>query len=73
LETQDEEREPDQRVKLRNMERSWIETRNKTSQFYYYFDGSMANPMIANCLNRETARRAIFLRDLANNLTSRKR
>ena len=30
--------------------------------FYYdYFQGTMANPMIASCSNRETARRAIFL------------
>src|SRR5262245_31544027 len=65
--------EPDQRVKLRDMQRSWIDTRDKTCQFYYdYFEGSMANPMIANCLNRETARRAIFLRGLASNLANRK-
>jgi uncharacterized protein YecT (DUF1311 family) len=52
----------DQRVKLRDTQRSWLETRKLTCAFYYdYFQGSMANPMMANCENRETARRAVFL------------
>src|SRR5262252_5447642 len=39
-----------QRVKLRDMQRSWLETRKRTCEFYYdYFQGLMANPMIANC------------------------
>src|SRR4249919_2561828 len=38
-----------QRTKLIDMQRSWIETRDKTCAFYYdYFGGSMANPMIAS-------------------------
>jgi uncharacterized protein YecT (DUF1311 family) len=45
------------------MQRSWINTRDLTCAFWYdYFQGTMANPMIAYCNNRETARRAIFLR-----------
>ncbi|HEU5445328.1 MAG TPA: hypothetical protein VFU70_07150 [Pseudolabrys sp.] len=30
------------------------------------FEGSMANPMIAACQNRETGRRALFLRSFAD-------
>ena len=56
----------DQRVKLRDMQRSWLETRKRTCAFYSdYFQGSMANPMIANCENRETAGRAVFLMGFA--------
>jgi uncharacterized protein YecT (DUF1311 family) len=62
----------DQRTKLRDMQKSWVDTRDRTCAFYYdYFQGTMANPMIANCSNRETARRALFLiafaEDLPNN------
>src|ERR1700731_3019665 len=54
---------PDQQAKLREMQRSWIHTRDLTCAFWYdYFQGTMANPMIAYCNNRETARHAIFLR-----------
>ena len=61
-----------QRAKLRDMQRSWVETRDKTCAFYYdYFEGTMANPMIANCDNRETARRAIFLMGFADDVASR--
>lgn len=66
--------EPDQQAKLREMQRSWIETRTKTCDFYYdYFQGTMASPMIANCLNRETARRAIFLRGFADDMAGWKK
>jgi uncharacterized protein YecT (DUF1311 family) len=59
----DERLEPDQQAKLREMQRSWINTRDLTCAFWYdYFQGTMANPMIAYCNNRETARHAIFLR-----------
>jgi uncharacterized protein YecT (DUF1311 family) len=59
----------DQRNKLRAMQRSWLETRERTCAFYYqYFQGSMANPMMANCQNRETARRALFLLGFADDL-----
>jgi uncharacterized protein YecT (DUF1311 family) len=65
--------EPEQQQKLRDMQRSWIGTRERTCGFYYdYFEGTMANPMIANCLNRETARRAIFLKGFADDLAQRK-
>lgn len=62
----------DQKVKLRDMQRVWIDSRDKTCTFYYdYFQGTMANPMIANCENRETARRAIFLMGFADDINGR--
>ena len=63
----------DQQTKLREMQRSWIQTRDLTCAFWYdYFQGTMANPMIAYCNNRETARRAIFLRIFATDIADRK-
>jgi glucose/arabinose dehydrogenase len=48
---------------------AWVETRDKSCAFYYdYFQGSMANPMMANCDNRETALRAIFLMGFADDM-----
>ena len=65
--------EPDQQAKLREMQRSWIHTRDLTCAFWYdYFQGTMANPMIAYCNNRETARRAIYLRVFAKDIADRK-
>jgi uncharacterized protein YecT (DUF1311 family) len=65
--------DPDQQTKLREMQRSWINTRDLTCAFWYdYFQGTMANPMIAYCNNRETARRAIFLRVFAIDIADRK-
>ena len=53
---------PDQATHLRAMQRSWIETRDLTCRFYdTYYSGTMAQPMIAACANRETARRALLL------------
>jgi uncharacterized protein YecT (DUF1311 family) len=65
--------DPDQQTKLREMQRSWIQTRDLTCGFWYdYFQGTMANPLIAYCNNRETARRAIFLRVFATDIAERK-
>jgi uncharacterized protein YecT (DUF1311 family) len=65
--------DPDQQTKLREMQRSWIQTRDLTCAFWYdYFQGTMANPMIAYCNNRETARRAIYLRVFATDIADRK-
>jgi uncharacterized protein YecT (DUF1311 family) len=59
----------EQRDKLRAMQHSWLDTLERTCAFYYqYFQGSMANPMMANCRNRETARRALFLIRFADDL-----
>jgi uncharacterized protein YecT (DUF1311 family) len=63
----------DQTKKLREMQRAWIQSRDLTCGFWYdYFEGTMANPMIASCNNRETARRAIFLRTFAIDISQRK-
>jgi uncharacterized protein YecT (DUF1311 family) len=52
-----------QKEKLRDMQRAWITYRDTTCQFYYdKIQGTMANTMIAACLARETARRAMLLR-----------
>jgi uncharacterized protein YecT (DUF1311 family) len=65
--------DPDQQTKLREMQRSWIQTRDLTCAFWYdYFQGTMANPMIAYCNNRETARRAIYLKVFATDIADRK-
>jgi uncharacterized protein YecT (DUF1311 family) len=51
-----------QREKLRDMQRAWIASREKTCAFFWdFFQGTMASPMSAECTKRETARRAMFL------------
>jgi uncharacterized protein YecT (DUF1311 family) len=61
----------DQQVKLRDMQRAWIDMREKTCGFFYdFYQGTMANPMIATCENRETGRRAIFLLGFADEVAS---
>jgi len=53
--------------KMREMQRAWIASREKSCGFIYdYFEGSMANTMIAACQSRETGRRALFLRGFAD-------
>jgi uncharacterized protein YecT (DUF1311 family) len=62
----------EQKVKLRDMQRAWIESRDRTCAFYYdYHQGSIAAPMTALCVNRETARRALFLLDFLNDAEGR--
>src|SRR5438105_4407735 len=52
----------DQKAKARDMQRAWIESRDKTCTFYWdFFQGTMASPMSSYCNVRETARRAMFL------------
>ena len=52
-----------QKTKARDMQRAWIEARDKTCTFYWdYFQGTMASPMSSYCVVRETARRAMFLK-----------
>jgi uncharacterized protein YecT (DUF1311 family) len=52
----------EQQEKLRDMQRAWIASRDKTCAFYWdYYQGTMASPMAAACVNRETAQRAQFL------------
>jgi uncharacterized protein YecT (DUF1311 family) len=53
----------DQKAKARDMQRTWIENRDKTCAFYWdYYHGTMASPMGSYCQVRETARRAMFLK-----------
>jgi len=62
-----------QKDKLHEMQRAWISSREKTCAFFYdYFEGSMANPMMAACNSRETGRRALFLLGFANDVAQRK-
>ena len=59
--------EKEQVDKMREMERAWVASRDKTCGFLYdYFEGSMANPMIAHCLSRATGMQALFLRGFAD-------
>lgn len=52
-----------QQIKLRDAQRAWLASRDKTCQFYWDFhQGSIASPMAAYCMVRETARRVMFLR-----------
>ena len=61
-----------QKIKLRDMQRAWIESRNRTCDFYWdFYQGTMASPMSAFCYNRETARRALFLLAFLNSAKGR--
>jgi uncharacterized protein YecT (DUF1311 family) len=52
----------EQAAKARIMQRDWIVYRDSTCQFYYdKIRGSMAIMMLAACVTRETARRAMLL------------
>ena len=63
----------DQKVKLREMQRAWIASRDKNCEFLYvYFQGTMANPMIAACLSRATGMQALYLRGFADDVADRK-
>jgi uncharacterized protein YecT (DUF1311 family) len=63
----------DQQVKLREMQRAWIASRDKNCEFLYdYFQGSMANPMMAACQSRATGMQALYLRGFADDVAERK-
>jgi uncharacterized protein YecT (DUF1311 family) len=52
-----------QEKKLRDMQRAWIASRDRTCEFFHVkINGSMAVPMSASCLFEETARRALLLK-----------
>jgi uncharacterized protein YecT (DUF1311 family) len=62
-----EKLDQDQQVKLRDMQRAWLASREKTCAFYWdFYQGTMASPMTSSCVNRETARRALFLLGFLN-------
>jgi uncharacterized protein YecT (DUF1311 family) len=53
----------EQRARLREMQRAWIASRDKTCEYYHHqIRGSMAIPMSAACMASETSRRAALLR-----------
>jgi len=57
----------EQEEKLREMQRAWIAHRDASCGFYWHkIQGSMAVPMGAACLLRETGRRAMLLKFLVN-------
>lgn len=59
----DEMEDKEQERKLREMQRAWVASRDRTCEFYWHkIKGSMAVPMGAACLARETARRALLLK-----------
>lgn len=59
--------------KLREMQQAWTVSRDKTCGFLYdYFEGTMANPMIAHCMSRATGMQALFLRGFADDVAGRK-
>lgn len=63
----------DQQEKLREMQRAWMTSRDKTCGFLYdYFQGTMASPMIAACKTRTTGRQALYLRGFAEDVAERK-
>ncbi len=56
------ELDADQTAKAKAMQRAWMSYRDTTCQFYYdKIQGTMAQMMIAACVTRETARRAMLL------------
>ena len=57
-----EELDDGQKKKLDAMQSAWATYRNATCEFYYdKIQGSTATAMIASCLARETARRALLI------------
>ena len=63
----------DQQRKMQEMQRAWIVSRDKTCGFLYdYFQGTMADPMIAACIARATGRQALYLRGFTEDVAERK-
>ena len=55
--------EDEQKIKLRDMQRTWIASRDTTCEFYHVkIQGSMAVPMSANCFLAETPSARCFSR-----------
>jgi uncharacterized protein YecT (DUF1311 family) len=65
--------EAEQVGKLREMQRAWIVSRDKNCEFLYdYFQGSMANTMMAACRSRATGMQALYLLGFADDVAERK-
>lgn len=55
------------KAQLRDVQRAWIESRKLQCEFYAdVIKGSLAVPTSAECMNTETARRAIYLLSILN-------
>jgi uncharacterized protein YecT (DUF1311 family) len=51
-----------QKTSLRNQQRAWIRSKDKKCNVIYdEFQGTMAYPFMAQCFNRETSQRALYL------------
>lgn len=62
--------EPGKAQKLKASQRSWLAARELTCGFYQdYYEGTMAVPMIADCVSGETALRFFFLDGFVYDLT----
>jgi uncharacterized protein YecT (DUF1311 family) len=63
----------EQKTKLNDMQHAWMASRDKNCGFIYdYFQGTMANPMMAACASRATGMQALFLLGFANDVAERK-
>lgn len=64
---------PETARKLQDAERAWIEARKLSCEFFdaFYEGGTMAHPMIADCYNRATAERALYLKGFADEVGGR--
>ena len=63
----------EQKGRLQAMQRARMASRDKNCEFLYdYFQGTMANPMIAACLRRATGVQALYLRGFADDVAERK-
>ena len=61
-----------QREALRDVQRSWIAYRDKACGFHrIYHQGTSAGLMAMSCVNDETARRALALREFLNDAEGR--
>lgn len=57
---------------LRDVQRAWTDYRDKACGFYrIYRQGTIAGPAAATCVNDETARRALALREMLNDVEGR--
>jgi uncharacterized protein YecT (DUF1311 family) len=53
------------KTRLRDEQRAWIRKKDRTcNAIYEEFQGTMAYPLMAQCFNRETSQRAIYLINL---------
>ena len=51
-----------QKIRLRDQQRAWIRKKDRTcNAIYEEFQGTMAYPLMAQCFNKETSQRAIYL------------